>query len=584
VKTEAAHIFLISSEAPELVVAQLRDGHLFDLFIERGGRLLGDIFRGRVANVLAGMDAAFVDIGLARNALIYAGDCLDPSQMERDFRAHKPIGELLKIGDEVLLQVAKPPVGGKGARVTMRLALAGRFVVLTQHTEGIGVSRRIESEDERGRLRRIAEKLCPLGHNLIIRTEGEGVSESEIARDIQQLAAQLKVIQERGAVAQAPALIHRETGLLGRLVRDRIGPQTAQIVVDNKDVFETVVRLTRLIAPEYENRITLYDEPTSIFKRYGIDKELARARERIVELPSGGAVVFDEAEALCAVDVNTAKFTGKKRLADTVLQTNLEAVEETARQLRLRDIGGVIVIDLIDMERRRDSVRVLEALEAALKQDRARVRIVQYSPSGLVEIIRRREGQSLRQLLHRPCPYCAGSGVVKSPQTTAIETRRRIREMTAASDEEAMELLVALHPEVALWFLGSDDEYIRNLEASTGARIFLQVEPSAHLETSTIEVMDAVTMARWPQWKSGEVVALPADAMTYPAKEPRFIVHHNVFLETRSEGSERAAHNAIARNAPPAALRIEHDAKAGDGRWYFSGRILARHDSALARD
>jgi ribonuclease G len=521
---------------------------------------------------------------LSRNALLYAGDCLDSkSTTLSDARSHRPIGELLKLGDEILVQVAKPPVGSKGARVTMRLALAGRFVVLTEHAEGIGVSRRIESEDDRNRLRRIAERLCPLGHNLIIRTEGEGVPEAEIACDIQQLTAQLKSIQERGAGAVTPFPVHRETGVLGRLVRDRIGQQTSQVLIDNKDIFETVVRLIRIVAPEYEKCLVLYDDAIPIFKRYGIDKDLAHAQERVVALPSGGAVVFDEAEALCAVDVNTAKFTGKKRLADTILQTNLEAVEETARQLRLRDIGGVIVIDLIDMERRRDSVKVLDTLEAALKQDRARARIVQYSPSGLVEIIRRREGQSLRQTLHRPCPYCAGHGVVKSPKTTAIETRRKIREKmatTSTSDSQSLKLLVALHPEVALWFLGDDDEYIRNLEESTGAAIYLQVEPSAHLEIANIELMNTMTLARWPQWQPGEIISLPVDAMTYPIKEPHFIVYRNVLLKIQRDENERTSHNSLA----PEKFRIERNDDAGDGRWHFNGRILTHHESALTQD
>jgi ribonuclease G len=259
-------------------------------------------------------------------------------------------------------------------------------------------------------------------------------------------------------------------------------------------------------------------------------------------------------------------------------------VEETARQLRLRDIGGVIVIDLIDMERRRDSVRVLDALEAALKQDRARARIVQYSPSGLVEIIRRREGQSLRQVLHRSCPYCAGRGVVRSPQTTAIATRRRIRELIGMANPDGAKptaFLVTLHPDVALWFLGSEDEYITNLEATTGVKIFLRVDPTLHIETSDIEAMVAARSAQWPQWHSGEIMQLSFRPPLYPAKEPRFIVHQNTFIKMQNEPDNgHSTHYATL----PATIEIERSPDAGDGRWYFSGRVLTFHDPTPAAD
>ena len=564
------NILLISVEPPEISIAEMHDGRLVDLHIERGGRVLNDIFKGRVENVVPGMDAAFVNIGLARNALIYAGD-IDPTITKTT--VGKPttstISQLIKSGQEVLVQVARPPVGVKGARVTKGLSLAGRFVVLSSGAEGVGVSRRIESEDERARLRRIGDKLRPLDHGLVIRTEADGISENLLTQDVNFLVSLMHSIRERAQKAIAPSLVHREAGILGRIVRDRFNNDVQKVWIDSRPEYESFLELARASAPQLADRVTLYTDAIPMFRKFGVAEELVRARQRTISLPHGGSLVIDETEALTAIDVNTGKFTGKTRLADTVLQTNLEAVEESSRQMRLRDLGGVIVIDFIDMERHRDRIKVLDALETALKPDQTKTRIVQLSPSGLVEITRRREGHSLRHLLHRDCPYCDGDGMIKSSVTVAIEMRRRVREalLSIPKDNEFKAVRVTLHPDPACAFLGADDEYIRELESATNGQIFLQTEPNFHLEASQIEVLSTPPppSAR-PAWPPKTVLRLPGQIALFPHedKEPQFVAWNGILIALENARESRARD----KTQP---LEIEITA---NGRWHHSARIL----------
>ena len=559
-------IILISVEAPEISIAEVEHARLHDLHVERGGRVLNDIFKGRVQNVVPGMDAAFIDIGLSRNALIYAGDIdssLPKSSSGRN--ATSIISQLIKSGDEIIVQIARPPVGIKGARVVKNISLAGRYIVLTAGAEGVGVSRRIESEDERARLRRIGDKLRPLDHGLVIRTEADGISETLLGEDIKSLSSLLQSIRERALKATAPSVIHREAGILGRIVRDRFNEHVRQVWIDSLEEFNTFVELTKISAPQLVDRIALYKEKTPLFSQFGISEDISRAQQRSVPLAHGGFLVIDETEALNTIDVNTGKFVGKTRLADTVLQTNLEAVEEAARQMRLRDLGGIIVIDFIDMERHRDRIRVLDALEMALKSDQTKTRIVQLSPSGLVEITRRRESHSLRQLLHRSCPYCAGDGVIKSSTSVAIEIRRRIREMFASmKSEESKNICVTLHPDPACSFLGSYDEYMRELEEASGGKIFLYVEPNFHLEASKIE--EASSEMTLPDWPVKTVLRLPAQIAFYPQKdkEPQYVAWKGVLVELENARELRNHDQNID-------LYIEIIAL---GRWHCTARII----------
>jgi ribonuclease G len=561
--------YIVNVEPPELRIAELQDGRLFALDIDRGGRLLGDIFKGRIENVLPGMDAAFINIGLQRNALIYAGD-IGLSANPIDKPIEQPIEKLVRVGDELIVQVARPPVGTKGARVTTRLSLPGRFVVLVANSDTVGVSRRLDNEDERLRLRRIAEKLRPLDHGIIVRTEGEGISEAEIAADVGSLTRQIHAIRQRAAQAKPPTMLHKDLGLLGRLTRDRLSHDTEAVIIDSLEVAQTLRELMANVLPELVDRIKVHDSTTPIFKAYNLDAEIERATDRTVSLKHGGEIVVDETEALTAIDVNTGRFIGKNRLAETVFQTNMEAVEEAARQLRLRDLGGVIVIDFIDMERTRDRIKVLNSLEAALKQDRARTRIVQISPSGLVEMTRRREGSSLRNILHRPCPYCSGEGVIKSPTTVALQARRQIRELAAQNHPTAIQ--VTMHPETASAFLGNDDDTVHELEQMTKSQLHVLVEFGLHLEASRIITGEPREFDHdIANLTLGERVQMASGLALYPQKEPHFTVLQNklVLLEN--------IHDLKLDEAAPAPAMLIEILEVG--RWYHRARIVPVNES-----
>ncbi len=533
---------LIDTEGGETRVAELREGRLFDLGVDRGGRLLGDIFWGRVENVLPGMDAAFVDIGLERNALIYAGDIGPTGSVALPGeQPPRSIEQLLRKGEEITVQIARPPVGSKGARVTMHLSLPGRFVVLSTHSDTVGVSRRVEDENERARLRRIADKLRPLDHGLIVRTEAEHVGENEIATDIRQLQQQLQTIaahtRKKGKV---PQRLHRDLGVMGRLVRDRLNDDIDKVIVQGEENFAILRDLLQQISPAMLMRLALYNEPQPLFEKYRVEREIALSLERVVTMKRGGSLSIDETEALTAIDVNTGKFTGRNRLSQTVLETNLEAVEEAARQIRLRDLAGIIVIDFIDMERTRDRIKVLNALENALSLDRAKTRIVQLSPSGLVELTRQREGQTLRQLWHRPCPYCSGDGVVQAPQTVALNVRRQIRSLCAKNREEdgrerehqVKTIQVVMHPESACALLGAGEAAIAELEAETTTRLFVQVDFALHLESRRLLAGEPGQFEGFGgAFKVGERFHIEAPVSLYPRDEPQFIVLQNALIK-----------------------------------------------------
>jgi ribonuclease G len=580
------NIFLINTEQPETRVAHLRDGRLFDLFIERGGRALNSIFKGRVANVISGMDAAFIDIGLQRNALIYAGDI---ARNTESGASSSSISHLVKVGDELTVQVARPPTGNKGARVTTNLSLTGRYVVLSANDDKVGVSQRIENSDDRHRLRRIAEKLRPLDHGLILRTEAAGASESALSKDIKEIADTLRRIQMRAASTAAPALLHREPGILGRIIRDRFNDSVEAIWVDTIEEFEMLQALISQTAANLLDRLHLYipDKPSDkpLFEKFRIAQDIAETQERSVPLPHGGTLAIDETEALCALDVNTGKFVGKTRLSETVLQTNLEAVEAAARQIRLRNLSGVIVIDFIDMERQKDRIAVLDALELALKQDRNRTRIVQLSPSGLVEITRQRESPSLRHLLKRPCPYCQGDGTIKSQATIAVEARALVRRWAhehlpeqvfnaqnqpSASDVKASistspQIIITLHPEPACAFLGPSNEYLLNLEKSLGIEIWLQAETNFHQEAISIEKFDPSQLPVSPRQplQAGATITVPIQLARFPQKDPLFIAWNKrlVLLENirQLQSYDKSTFKMSIATV---------------GRWYATGRVL----------
>jgi ribonuclease G len=484
---------LVNVTPRETRVAVLENGQLMEVRFERGERVVGNIYKGVVQNVLPGMDAAFVNIGLERNAFLYVGDIIPegsegeeaPASVKRIELRKRNIGELLKIGQEILVQVIKAPRGTKGARVTTRLTLPGRYAVLMPEGSHLGVSRKIEDRAERERLRQIGQDLHPPGFGLILRTEAEGKTEKEIKQDIDYLLELWGNIRQHAQQVVAPALVHRDASLLYRIVRDVFSAEVARFWIDDPEEYEKVHEVLRLIAPSLRGRVMLYDKPTPLFEYFNVEKEMERLMRRKVWLKSGGYITLDETEAFTAIDVNTGKFTGKTSLADTILKTNLEAVEEIGRQLRLRDIGGIIVIDFIDMMRRSDHRQVMQALQRVLKRDRARFRIGRISSLGLVELTRKRTGESVTEGLSRPCPVCHGRGRIPSPETVSLWIERELA--SRAQKEHAEAYLIEAHPDAIELLVGEDGMNIEMLEHALECALFARARPEMPIEEYRIQ-------------------------------------------------------------------------------------------------
>jgi ribonuclease G len=501
---------IVNVDTRETRVAIIESGKLVELHVEREERVVGSIYKCKVANVLAGMDAAFVDIGLERNAFLYVADVLP--EMDDEFpTARKDSGKLTKIkdllkpGQELLVQVVKGPRGSKGARVSTRISLPGRYLVLMPEAENIGISRKIENESERDRLKKIADNIRPPGFGLIVRTESEGRAEAEIRRDLDFLMRMWNQIQEKAAKVSAPGLVHQDLSLIYKTIRDVFGHDVNKMLIDSPVDYEKAVELIELISPKMKSRLHLYDDPEPIFKRFAIESELENLLRRKVWLKSGGHITIDSTEALTTIDVNTGKFIGSTSLSDTILKTNLDAVTEIARQLRLRDIGGIIVLDFIDMTSAKDRQKVVSALEKELRKDRTRTKICHISPLGLVEMTRKRTGETLTELVTEPCPYCQGRGRVESAETVSLRVERELREMAAEHDEEAF--LVNAHPEVVLHLVGSAGEVIDAIERRIRRAVYVRANESLHIEKYEIIPGNLQEMDRQMlPWKKGEVV------------------------------------------------------------------------------
>ena len=371
--------------------------------------IAGNIYLGRVQNVLPGMEAAFVDIGTPKNAVLYAGDV---GYTPDEFEGKKPrIEHILAPGSSILVQVVKDPMGSKGARLTTEISLPGRFVVLVPEDDSMGISRRLP-DAERERLRRILEQARPQGYGIIVRTAAEGASEEELRHDLQRLEALWHDVYRTATRANAPALVYEEPELVIRVVREHFSAEYRRLVVDDQDVYDRIVGYLGEYDPDLLKRVQHYDGEMSLYRRYHVAEQLRRALDRKVWLPSGGCLVFDKSEALTVIDVNTAKNVGKSSLEETVFQNNLEAADEIARQLRLRDIGGIIVIDFIDMEIRKNRDAVLKAFRDAVGKDKTKTQVYDISALGLVEMTRKNVSEGLIENFSRTCPECSGRGLL----------------------------------------------------------------------------------------------------------------------------------------------------------------------------
>ena len=483
-------------------------------FERRGGRsIVGNIYKGRVDNVLPGLEAAFVDIGLDKNGFLHVDEIVLPGiEQAKRGRGNGPrITDLLKPGQEIVVQVVKDPLKTKGARLSMELTIAGRYMVYAPTGEGVGVSRRLEDK-ERDRLRKEARQLDLGGGGAIIRTAAHGATRADFERELQYLFKLNEVLQKRVAQTLAPALVFQEADLSVRVVRDIFSAHFERAIVDDDKQHHRLVSFFSRTAPELVDRVELYDGDDPLFEAYGIDPVIEGMLERRVDLPSGGYLIIDYAEALTVIDVNTGSFTGKgkaARLEDTITKTNLEAAEEAVRQLRLRDIGGIIVIDFIDMARSRNRDAVLKVLRKALDEDRTKTFVVEISPLGLVEMTRQNVTDGVREIMSRQCPVCHGEGVIKSEETIAIEFARHIRHMVKDEGADAPEAyLLRINPKVTAWFIADGARELHALEKETGR--FFHFEGSEGLPLDhfavTMEGTRAEIEERAVPFRAGEEV------------------------------------------------------------------------------
>lgn len=488
----------------ETRMALMEDGKLMEYRVEREERVVGSIYKGIVQNVLPGMDAAFVDIGLERNAYLSVADLLpdegekdhSPAGTRRNEMRHRKIKELLRPGQQIMVQVTKGPRGTKGARVSSRIALPGRYVVLMPEGSSVGVSRKLDDRGERDRLKRIGDRIRPEGFGLIMRTECEGRTEAELGADVAYLRKMWADVMETSKRNQAPACVHKDQSLLFRTVRDMFGENIGRMVVDDPDEYEKVHLVAAQVAPHLRDKIDLYDRDEPIFDRYGIEKDLDKLLQHKVPLKSGGSLVIDEMEALVAIDVNTGKHTSGATLADTILAANLEAADEILRQLRLRDMGGIIVCDFIDMESESDRNRVQDHFSAGLARDRARTRVGKISSLGLLELTRKRTGESVTQEITEICPMCAGVGRIASKETVSLWIER---DMWRKVQEPGNAFLVECHPAVVEALIGLDGENVENLEQEMRRGIYIRADfdlehEEYEITSGTIEEFDRKAM------------------------------------------------------------------------------------------
>jgi ribonuclease G len=479
---------LISSDPWENRVAILEDGKLSEYYIERDERVIGSIYKGKVQNVLPGMGASFVDIGLGRNAFLYVDDInktpLNIGDVEiTGGRSGWTINEKVSKGDDVLVQIVKEPRGLKGARVSTNISLPGRYLILMPTGKYSGVSRKIESAEERNRLKGVMKAIRPEGMATVVRTAAGGVSNAELIADLGVLIRMWHGILENYKSAPTPSLLHKDMNLVYKAARDFITPEVANVWIDDPDEAERVRDFMRLLGPQYVERIKPYPKGAQLFTDFKIDEEVAKLMKPTAKLPSGGSIVIETTEALTVIDVNSGKFTGGKNLDDTIVKTNIEAAAEIARQVRLRDIGGIIVCDFIDMSSESDRNKVIKSLEDGLKKDRTRSTIQSFSPLGLLEFTRKRVGKDLAGQLRSTCPMCTGLGSVMSPESVTISTFRQIAHH---QNGHADHVHVAASPQVAAQIEFWYEDELRQLSERVKTPIDVRVDPAVHPESPLV--------------------------------------------------------------------------------------------------
>ena len=509
-------------------MAILEDDTLVELLVDRpdARRSVGDIYLGKVEAVLPGIQAAFVDIGAEKSAFLHASDLVEPEEdeLEEDNGAAEaaedaaeeeaagqgprdgsraetggrggkgngeggggrrgkfpPIQDVVKRGQTLLVQVSKEPIGSKGPRVTAQISIPGRFLVYMPSASRVGVSRKIEARDERARLRQMVSNILPRDSGgVIVRTVGEELTEEHFKRELDSLLKLWKKIKKKSTFVRAPALVQRETSLTRGIIRDLFSAKVDHLAVDSKDLHHEIVAYLDQVGPDLKERVELHQGDPPLFDKYEVEAEIRSLFNRRVDLPTGGYLVIEQTEALVSIDVNTGRYTGKKDPEKTILKTNLEAAREIARQLRLRDVGGIIVCDFIDMESRGNRDKVLQELRQHLARDRARTRAFAVSDLGLIEMTRQRVRPSLIQSMTEPCPTCSGTGRVFMPETVVRRLERSLRR--AAVQNRDPRMTVRLHPEVALYLLEDEPTFLKNLEQQTGIDLEVRDDPMMKLD------------------------------------------------------------------------------------------------------
>jgi ribonuclease G len=503
---------IISSNGHQTIVAILEDDLVAEVFVERERQrgVVGNVYKGRVSKVLPGMQSSFIDIGLERDGFLYVDEVIDTLEEFEKLagddedkggegkqglpgRGARPgeetrakIEDLLKEGQEILVQVVKEPLGTKGARLTSHVTMPGRFLVFMPTVDHVGVSRKIESREERARLRGIVREFREargFTGGVIIRTAAAGCPKEDILSDLEAFHAIWTDIRQKMESSRAPAIVYREPSLVGKLLRDLLNEEFQAIRIDSPQVYQGVLDLVQRILPSLGPRVKSYSKPFPIFEEYGVQGEIDRALKSKVWLKSGGSIVINQTEALVAVDVNTGRYVGKKsagRLEDTIVKTNLEAVKEIVRQIRLRDLGGIIVLDFIDMEERPNRQKVQQALDLELKKDRSPSKAVQVSDFGLIIITRKRVKQSLERVLTEPCPYCSGSGVIKSSATICYEILSEVKKVVP--ELNGHRVLLRVHPDIARALEEEESAVLRDMRSSIGKDVTVRADVQLHHE------------------------------------------------------------------------------------------------------
>ena len=515
---------IINSNAFETRVALVENGQVAELYVERSSDrgIAGNVYRGRVVRVLPGMQAAFVDINLDKAAFLYVSDiyrpmgdveqallssCEDESGDEKhdedtenggreygglNFRPSYngiPIEDRLQEGQDILVQVAKEPIGSKGARITTHITLPGRNLVFMPTMDHVGVSRRIEDETERKRLREIMCEIKPPYCGFIVRTAAEGAEREKLQSESDFVAKLWQSIQRRSENAPVPSLIYQELDITLRAVRDLFTKEVDRLVIDSEAEYRKILNFTETFMPSLQNEVELYEGDEPIFDSYGIEMEIQRALSKKIWLKSGGYIVIESTEALTAIDVNTGRYVGKRNLEETILKTNLEAVKEIAFQLRLRNLGGIIIIDFIDMEKEANREKVWNALRDATYKDKSKSNILHMSELGLIEMTRKRTKESIGQVLCEPCSYCDGEGYLKSKQTVCYEVLRELERQR--KDFYGRNVLVMAHPEVAAMFCDEERAALERVEERMHALVSVKADPNLHLENYDIALLES---------------------------------------------------------------------------------------------